>query len=185
MAEGRKQQIRVSRSAFSKVMVKSTLKSVGLVVLVLLAVYACFAATLLRAVPTTSGAGIVPVKNMTYEGGIVPAGAVVLVDTKHSTGDGIVDNLKNSFVPSSTDAVVEVVSGPYGKLAWAEPDILTVDGTMLPVSAKKHSDGSNVLTKRDQYLNNEYVVVCQSGACSYKGEVLIIPRDHIVGTKIF
>lgn len=176
------QDVRVSKSTYGKLVFKRVLRSLGVGVLFLGILYLCLSATLLRVVPTFDG--LVPVKNMTYRGGIAPEGAVLLVSQEKNQKDNPLDRLRQAFVPDSSAVVVKVVAGPYGKLNWAPPNILTVEGVPSKVPFPKTSDGKSPIADKDEpYLKDEYYVECIKGACE-PGTGLIIQKDKIYGTVI-
>lgn len=177
-------QIRVANSAFAKILFHKATKSIGIIFASILILYVCFAATIIRVVPTTT-TGFVPVKNLTFEGGKVPVGREILVDVANVQGTQIVDRLKQSFLPNSSAAMVEVLGGPVGKLTWAPPDILAIDGT--PVKAPMPAiDGKSPIGENEEnwFLKKAYAAKCVSGACNV-GEVIIISADNVIGVPLF
>lgn len=175
-------QVRVANSTFAKILFRRVGKSIVFVLGALLILYVCFALTILRVVPTTSGAGFVPIKNMTYEGGHVNKGKYILVDVSDPQGNGLLDRAKQSFVPNSSAAVVRVLEGPYGAISWVYPDILIVDGTPISGSMPSNDEGKSPLDKQD-FLIDEYVVKCVKGAC-VEGNVFIVPAENIIGVPL-
>lgn len=177
--------IRVANTTFAKIVFLKTMKSLGIFLAIILLVYVCFAATILRVVPT-SEAGLIPVKNITFTGGIVPPGREVVVDTEEPQGSGIFDRLKQSFVPNSNAAVVRVVSDPIGKLKWVQPNILMVDGEPVgvPMSPLDKDGNPRDFSGDNGFLKDEYVAECIKGAC-VEGEALIIPSENIMGIPLF
>lgn len=176
-------QIRIARKTYLKVLSKRIVKVFSLVFVLLFALYLVFAATLLRVVPTLD-AGFVPVKNITYEGGIVPKDAQVLVSLDKKQGITAFERFKQAFVPASNAAVIEVVAGPYGKLGWTEPDILTVDGYPTDVVLEPaEGDKSPLESRESEYLEDEYLAICIKGACEV-GEGVIVPKDNVIGTPL-
>ena len=193
MATQNKQpQIRVSNSAFAKIVFHRATKSIAAVVGVAILLYVCFAATVLRVVPTTT-TGFVPVKNLTFEGGTgnVPHGREILVDVAEQQGTELLDRLQQAFIPNRNAALVRVIAGSTGSLTWAHPDILSVDGKIvsLPMPAAKEEVKESGVFKDvsplgdQKYLKGEYAVECISGACE-TGTVFIVPKDHIIGVPL-
>lgn len=177
--------IRVANTTFAKIVFLKTIKSLGIFLAIIMLVYVCFAATILRVVPT-SEAGLIPVKNVTFTGGNVPLGREVLVDTVEPQGSGVFDRLKQSFVPNSNAAVVRVVSDRIGKLEWVPPNILMVDGKPVgvPMSPVDKDGNPRNFSGENGFLNDEYVAECIKGAC-VEGEALIIPSENIMGIPLF
>lgn len=174
----KKRKVRVSKSAFSRLVVNTTVKWIGMTFAALAVVYLCFAVTLLRVVLIGDGS-LVPVKNPTFVGSVVPSGSRVVVDPSRPHDGGIVDHMRQAFLPSRQASVVDVLAGPYGRLSWAEP-ILTVDGKA--VSSSVSSNQYAVITKdrKSQFLQNEYVVKCVKGDC-VSGEVFVVSSNSITG----
>lgn len=182
--KGRSPQIRVTHKAYTKIVFKRLVKVCSVVVILLMGLYVVFAATLLRAVPTTN-IGFVPVKNVTYSGGIVPKDAQVLVNMDKKQGIEFMDRLKQSFVPTSDAAIIQIVAGPYGKMHWTEPDILSVDGYPTNVSlAPEEGEKSPLESRESEYLEDEYLAICVKGACGEAGSGLIISKDNIMGSPL-
>jgi hypothetical protein len=189
------QQVRISYSAVAKLVAKRFVFAVAAVFVAVLVLYVCFAATLLRVVPTLDGAGMVPVKNMTYEGGVIPEGEVILVNRYEAQEGDIFSHLRQAFVPAEGAMVVQVHAGPYGKMDWTEPDILSVDGkpvnapvtaVMVPESDKIGAEKvptSPIADREDPFLKSEYVGQCLAGACA-EGTGVLFHQDNIYGTVI-
>lgn len=174
-------QLRIARGAYGRLLLKKILSIIVITFACVFVLYICFAATIVRFVPTTSGAGIVLIKNPTYDGGIVPVGEVVLVDTQDVQQKSIVGHLKQAFVPNGSAAKVSVVAGPYGKIDWAEPGVLTVDGEIINAPMPSR-DGKSPIGDTE-YLNDQYVGICLEGNC-IKGEAIIIESSHIMGVPL-
>lgn len=178
---GEEPQIRVSKSFYARAVVGRILKGVGLVVVGAVVLYLCFSVTLLRV--TIGRAGVIPVKNVTYPGGVLPAGSTVVVD-RSATHDGSpVDDLRQSFVYNGNSAVVTVAAGPYGRLTWAAPGILTVDGKALGGFFPGNADGTSPIDSSNPYLSNEYVGECVRGACD-PGALFLFNGDHVLGVPL-
>jgi hypothetical protein len=146
-----------------------------LTVVGLVLVYLAIAATLVRFVPTTTGAGVVLVKNNTYPGGLIPPGEQVLVSAEKAQADDVWTHLQQAALPADDAAVVEVAAGPYGKLAWQPPGIITVDGELTTVVMEERPNA--------EYLDNSYLATCISGACT-PGVGLIFSQDNVYGTVV-
>lgn len=180
----RPQQVRVAHSAFARILMHRVVKAVGIIVVVLALVYVCFAGTIIRAVPSTSGTGVVMVKNNTFPGGVVPVGRVVIMDIKDAQGYELTDRLKQAFVPNSNVVKVEVLTGNYGPLTWAAPDILSVNGVPVRAPMPAVNGVSPIGTdKTNWFLKNQYVVRCISGAC-VPGHAYIISVNNIIGIPL-
>lgn len=190
------QQVRVSYGAVGRLVVKRVVTTVFIVAFALALLYVCFAATLLRFVPTTDGSGIVPVRSTTYEGGNIPNGEILLVSNEEAQGSDIFSNLKQAFVPSSGAMIVETKGGPYGKMSWTEPDIISLDGAPLdapfpPVMVPANEEINSPMMEvsplypedREEFLSGEYLVECISGDCE-PGTMLIVPQGNVFGTVI-
>lgn len=176
-------EVRISRGTYGRLIFRRVI-SMSLFSLIALALlYFCFAATWIRVVPTISGSGLVPVKNVTYDGGNIPADAEILVDRENVQGTGLFSRIKQSFVPSDTAAKVRVISGPYGELQWAKPNILTVDGTPVGVPFPANEEGKSPIDEDEPFLKDAYVVECLSGACN-EGEAFIVERNHVYGVAL-
>lgn len=174
-------QLRVANSAYRKILLKRVLTILGYSVAGAFILYLCFAATIMRAVPTTSGAGIVAVKENTFRGGQIPSGVSILVDTQNEQKNGYVERLKQSFVPSKNAAVVQVVEGPYGSISWIASGLVTVDGELTDVHMSEQPQDE--IGKAKDKLREEYLTVCVSGDC-IPGEGLIVSQKNIYGLTL-
>ena len=74
--------VRVSQGTYQKALITKLFAQLLIGLLVVVFVYICFAATIVRVVP--SDAGLIPVKNNTYPGGQVPPAAQILVSLEAS-----------------------------------------------------------------------------------------------------
>lgn len=176
-------QLRIAHGAYTKVLFKRIVKIMSLVFVLLFGLYIVFASTLLRVVPTTD-AGFVPVKNLTYEGGNVPAGEQVLISMEKKQGNEFLDKLKQAFVPTTDAAIIKVVAGPYGALGWTEPDILSVNGSPVDVTLEpEDGDKSPLESRDDSFLKDEYLAICIKGDCEV-GKGMIIPKDNVIGSPL-
>lgn len=176
-------EVRISKGTYGRLIIRRLGTIAVFALLGFGILYFCFAASWLRVVPTASGSGLVPVKNVTYDGGKIPVGIEILVDREHNQGNGVFDRLKQAFVPSDTAAKVEVVQGPYGELQWAKPNILTVDGEPIGVPFPGNEEGKSPLDEVEPFLKNAYVVKCISGACE-EGSAFIVPRENVYGVVL-
>lgn len=79
----------------------------------------------------------------------------------------------NRLTDPSSDGkgIVTIVANPQSVLSSSKQGTLVVDGADTGIPAKKN------LTV---YGTDNYLAVCQAGACT-KGDLLIIPGDHVVG----
>lgn len=180
-APSKQPKLRVANSAYRKILLKRVFTILGYSVVGVFILYLCFAATIMRAVPTASGAGIVPVKENTFRGGHVPAGVSILVDTEVEQKNDYVERLKQAFVPSKTAAVVNVVAGPHASISWVASGLITVDGVLTDVHVAEQplEDDQKIKTK----LRDEYLAVCISGDC-VPGEGIIVSQKNIYGLTI-
>lgn len=176
-------EVRITKGMYGRLISRRIFQILAFGGIAAIVLYLCFAATWLRIVPTTSGSGLVPIKNVTYEGGILPPGAQVLVDRQDAQGANVIDRFKQAFTPRENAAVVEVISGPYGEMSWAQPGILTVNGEPIGVPFPADSEGKSPINTEDPFLKNQYVAVCISGACEV-GEAFIFDKDHIYGSVL-
>lgn len=169
------QQVRVARNAVGSALARR----IGLGVLwsfaAVVVVYLCFVVTIVRFVPA-GDLGFIPVKNLTFEGGMVPPGETVLVSLNNPQGSEILDHLQQAFIPTQDAALVQVEAGPWGEFLWTEPGIVTLkDGTLIDVAMSEEPEST--------LLNNAYLVKCVEGACE-EGAGYIIPSTHILGSPI-
>lgn len=174
-------QIRVAKSAYRKILLKRIFTILGYSAIAVFAIYLCFASTIMRVVPTISGAGLVPVKENTYQGGEVPAGETILVDTVNERGEGYMSKLGEAFIPRKNGAVVEVVAGPYASIQWMETGLVTVDGKLTTVYLPEQPKADEGIAK--EHLKSEYLVNCISGDCT-PGEGMIVPTSAFYGLTI-
>lgn len=171
----KEQRVMVSKKVGRKVLKKKISFIVICIVVSLIVIYLCFAATIIRFIPTTNGMGPVLIKNSTYVGNILPKGAQVIIDTKSENDDGIIDHLKQTVIPTKNIAKVEIVAGPYGKLSYSD-NIVFVDGNSTDVSIDEGLTDS-------KYLQNQYVAKCLEGDCSNE-KGLIFKGKQLVGIPI-
>lgn len=167
-------EIRIAKSTYANMLSTRILKTLGIGLIALVVVYFAFAVTIMRVLPTAS-AGLIPVKNVTFEGGLVPAGEVVVIDMVKPHGTDIQDYFMQSIVPSASVSVVRALHGPWGTFGWAEPGIIAVDGELV----------QNVFMDKpaSDQLNNQYLVECITGACE-PGKAYVIPANNLMGIPL-
>lgn len=170
----KKPQIRVARTTFYSAIGNKFVRAIGFSLFAIAIVYICFVITIMRVVPTTT-AGLVPVKNITFTGGMVPAGEEVLVSMGNPQGSTMLDYLRQAFLPTTDASVVRVEAGPWGSYSWAEPGIVTVKGEVLDMGMPEKPE--------ETILEDSYLVTCIEGAC-IPGEGFVIPKSHIMGEPL-
>lgn len=163
--------VRIASGTYQRAMLKKLVAQIVLVFMAALLVYLCFAATIVRVVP--SSAGFLPVKNNTYPGGIIPVDAQVLIDLDPESppGRAMKDRLAQSFVPQKPSALVSVLAGPIGEVKWAG-GVVTVDGEILPATLPADPG--------IEFLEDQYFAVCISGDC-LPGEAILFISDQVIG----
>ncbi len=166
-------QVRIAKSTYGNLMATKVLKALGVGFLVIALVYVCFAISIARILPTTT-VGLIPVKNITFAGGLVPAGEEIVVDMANPQGTEILDYLKQSFIPNGNAAIVEVAAGPWGSFEWSN-GIVTHDEQILNMAMPEEPAK---LT-----LDNEYLVTCVEGAC-VPGQGYVIHASQLMGEVI-
>jgi hypothetical protein len=167
-------QVRIARSSYANMLSTRILKNAALAIVVLLVVYLAFAATIMRVLPTTS-VGLLPVKNLTFEGGLVPPGEIVAVSMTEAQGEEIQDYLAQSLIPHKNVSVVKVIAGPWGTFEWSPPGIIAVEDQIV--------ENVTMEEPSDEELTSEYLVECVRGAC-VPGEAYVIPTDHLMGVPL-
>lgn len=182
----------LSNGLIAQILASKALVVLEIIFLLALGVYLAFSLTVLRAVPTFSGVGFTVVKNLNYEGGIIPTDGenkeTILIDTASTHDGGIVDNIKTGFIPNNNTALIEVYAGPAGKVKWVKPDIVSVDDKQIPGSLEAveptdtNPQGNPIPTLKK--LQNSYAGVCVSGACE-EGTVVFFPQENVIGVPIF
>lgn len=168
-------QIRVAKNVYRKQIFRRLAKAFTYTFLGLLGVYLCFAATIIRVIPSYGDLPPTPVKNITYPGGLIPPGAQVVVNLKEAQGNGGLDHLKQALLPTKDAVLVEVVGGPHGRIAWAESGLVTLDGAPVNVTLKEKP--------ASEFLTKQYLVKCIDGPC-VKGEGFIISASNIYGQPL-
>lgn len=164
------EKVRVSNSAYYKMIFGKVLSGLGILLAALLVLYLVFAATIMRFIPS-SNAGAVLVKDPSFEGGLIPKGAVVVVGDPDRP-EGLWGNLYNTFVPQDI-SIVKVEAGPTGKIEWAEGGVLTVDGKLVDVLLEEDPGG--------EFLSGRYVVKCLEGC---ESDSFTITSDQVVGIPL-
>lgn len=194
----RKTRLRVSSSALVRVLYKRSVKIIAIALLVVLAIYMCFAATILRFVPSTSETGIQLVKNVTNEGGVLNPGERVMVNPDVVNDRSIGVHLQQAFLPSDAYMLVDVVAGPFGEFDFVrngesyaslsvsdndQPwDVIYEDqDTDLQVEDAEVRDFME--NRNHNLLNEEYIVECVSGDCE-EGVAYLISQDNVVGEVV-
>lgn len=178
-----KPALRVSKSSVNKLVVKKILTGIGYTITGLAVIYIVFALTLMRFIPTTNFS-LIPVKNTTYAGNIVPVGSEIVVDiTGKEHGKGLLDRAEQTFLPGKGTSVVVVEAGPNGKLKWDKPGIISVNDEILDIFLAPNDEGKAPFDEKDPYLRSEYIVTCITGAC-IPGDSMIIPSHSILGDPL-
>lgn len=176
-------QIRVSRSAFGRILVRRLVGAFVLLIAAMAVLYLCSAATVLRFIPVASGVGPVLVKNITYPGGILPPGATVLVNRGSEVKTDWMSKLAQSFTPANDGAVVKVLAGPYGKMTWAQPGIIAVNGKPMKAFFPPAKNGDSPIGADNQFLKDQYLVKCVSGAC-LSNEAFVVNSNQVYGSPL-
>lgn len=179
VSPSRQPQLRVATSAYRKILLKRIAAILGYSIVGGFIVYLCFAATIMRAVPTSEG--LVLVKENTFHGGNIPANVSILINTTTEQKNDYGERLKQAFIPSKNAAVMEVVAGPHNSISWIASGLVTVDGALTDVHMSQqplNSDGTTKTKLRDEYLG-----VCVSGDCVV-GEGVIISSKNIYGLTL-
>lgn len=164
--------IRVAQGTYQKTLLKKFLTQVLVACFGVLLVYLCFAATIIRFVP--SSAGVILVKNNTYPGGEIPHNAEVLIAPGVEVGDSMIDRLRQSLIPARPSALVSVKAGPIGEVKWTG-GVLSVKGEPLDIPFAMDPDIN--------FLDNQYIGVCISGDCVPGGPV-IFSADDLLGVPL-
>ena len=169
--------IRISKWVAFRAQLARIMKLLFGITVALLIVYFCFALTLLRFVPSTSGTGVQLIKGVSAPGGFIQQGNQVLASAEQEQDQSWGNKLQTAFVPSDEWMLVEVVAGPYGELSVSEGQV-TVDNRV-------HNVNINLAAFRNhgKYLSDEYIVNCISGACN-PGQAMIIGKEYIAGEPV-
>lgn len=173
--------IRVAKNIYRKQLAKKIVVIFGYAALVVVVIYACFAATIIRVIPATNGVGLTPVKEHTFSGGQAPPGSRLVVNPNATVGDGGLDRLLQGFKPTSDVALVDVHSGPFGKVSWQPDGRVLIDGDDSGLKMSRSSVEEDKADKVIEFsLNDEYLVECVEGDCTV-GLGLIISMDNVYG----
>lgn len=167
-------QIRIAKSTYSNLLATRILKAFLYSFIGIVVIYFCLAITIARILPSSS-IGITPVKNITYAGGNIPLGKVVVVDMEKSHDSSTLDYFQQSITISPTMALVEVQAGPIGNFKWSG-GVITSNEKILDMTMPKDPGVD--------YLINQYLVSCVSGACT-PGNGYLISADQVVGQPLF
>lgn len=144
--------------------------------------YLIFAAMIIRVVPAGSGVGAILIKNNTYHGGLLPEGAVVLVDNSGEVSTSLVGNLKAALPFVNDDvSVVEVKAGPVGKWKWTAPGIVSIDGNIIEDGLYPPLEDKSQFTRK--FLENEYLGLCLEGNC-IPGDLVIFGANQVMGIPV-
>lgn len=184
----------IDKKTASKLALRKSAKSIQTGIIVIICLYLVMAVTLVRFI--VGGAGIVLAKNDVFYGDIIPVSQQtetkerVLIDMRKGGHDGsLLDRAKTAFMWNGGSAIVEVHAGPTGQIEWAEPNIVVydgvaVDGSMEAEEPTMSNPTGNPFGKK-QFLYNEYLGVCQAGACGGKGNIVMFTRDQVIGIPVF
>lgn len=146
-------------------------------ILLLIALYLGLSSTLMGAFSldsTTDDAGKeqtewVWVTRNVFVGGIPEPGDQALVSLSDTVSTTYMDKLFQTFRSIPDPAVVEVVTGPFGRVSSPNGEILIDDNPTGYLSSMP-----------DVTLNRQYVVVCVVGSCE-PGSIHIVHQDQIAG----
>ena len=98
----------------------------------------------------------------------------MVIDATAPVNSSFFGNLVQSFTPNRHVAVVRIAAGPYGRLNWASPGIVAVDGRLL---------GFSMENPNQKFLSNEYIAECVKGFCPTNSGI-IFSADQIMGTPL-
>lgn len=169
--------IRINKWAALRAQISRITKLLFGIAIAVLIVYFCFAITLLRFVPSTSGTGVQLIKGISAPGGFIQQGNQVLASATTEQDQSWQNKLQVAFVPSDEWILVEVVAGPYGELGIEDGNI-TVDNRVHNVDINL-----DAFKEHGHFLNDEYIVNCVSGAC-VPGQARIIGKEYIAGEPV-
>lgn len=165
--------MRVSKGAYVKDSFSTLFKVFGYILFGVLALYILFSMFLMRVLPSPD-LGATPIKNITFDGGIVPVGENVIVNLEGEVDDSILGSLKQAFVPQSGDAEVVVLTKPYGEITRAEDGSVSVDGEKIGVIE---------LDSEKEYLEDKYLAECLAGACN-AGDIVLVDKNSVYGERL-
>lgn len=184
----RQPQVRIARQTYNSLMAKKILKASLLLLLGLVVLYVCFAATILRFIPSIS-MGPVLTKNITFPGGLIPEGESVVIDVYSPRDDSMEEYLKQAFVPQDTYAIMKVEGGPWGGFTWDKSGVVTYEEKVLSMKIPEAVDeegnplGYPNVPSGGTALENEYLMTCLAGACN-PGQGYVFSAQHIVGQPL-
>lgn len=156
--------IRVAKGVYRRNAAKRVCGIVGVVVLALVVVYLCFAATIIRFLPTTKGP--VAVKNATFDGGIAPQGSTVVINTASPVKDDMGSHVLQALTLQNNVATVKVEAGPTGK----------INSRLIASPGGKFG----AVDVDSEFLKNQYIVTCLDG-CDGSG---VVGSDQIYGEPL-
>lgn len=165
-------KIRVDNKSFIKMIFTKILGGVAVAALTLVVLYLAFAATIMRVIPSTNLGGVL-VKNPSFEGGLIPEKAVVVVGYEDRPS-GILGNLQNTFIPQPV-SIVEIVAGPNGEIKWKEGGITTINGKIIDITLDEKPDG--------KFLSGRYIARCLEG-CNEGEESVIVYSNQVLGIPL-
>lgn len=167
-------QVRIAKSTYANMLSTRILKTSMLGLAIILITYLAFAVTIIRVIPSAS-AGLIPAKNVTFEGGLVPAGEIVILSMTTAQGTELQDYLMQSLIPQQDVSIMRAIAGPWGPYGWAEPGVIAIDGKIV----------ENVFMNKpeDTTLKNQYLMECIRGAC-LAGEAYVIPANRLMGIPL-
>lgn len=192
---------RVDKKFVNKEVLKRLSKIPVTVLITVVATYFVLVISIFRVVPSTAGTELVPIKDITTKGGILPSDTQVLVNRAERADLTVLGKIKSAFIPRGDLAVVKIIAGPYGEMKWNPPhnmslivnkfkkeegqkvsrhkETIVIETPFLPLGEEKRSP-----TYYGKYLENQYLCTCISGACT-PGAGLIIHRDGVLGELVF
>lgn len=164
------EKVRVANSAYYKMIFGKIFSGLGVLVIGLIVMYLAFALTIMRFIPS-SNMGPVLVKNATFEGGLIPAGAVVAIGDDERP-EGALGNIYNAFIPQDVK-IVKVVAGPNGEIEWKGGGLVTVNGRLLDVELEEKPEGS--------FLSGRYIVKCLEGC---EPGAFLVTDNQVLGVPL-
>lgn len=180
-----KPKTRITLGAASGLLMRRVGKILMVTVIAAILMYVCFAATIIRIIPATNIPSITVVKENTFEGGIVPAGELIVVNPYQGEAgvvkDGYADRLLQGVAPNPDASVVQVVAGPFADLTWMESGLVQIDGELMDVTLDEEPVDQDGKTKRN--LNGEYLVQCIAGSC-HAGDGMILSGKNLYGLLV-
>lgn len=148
----------------------------GALVVILVVIYALFAATLMYLAPSPAdGDGLgdrLHVARDTFTADKIPAGAVVYGSASGVVSDGFLNRMLEGFIGVQDPIVMEVLSGPV--------NVLESKGGKLVVDGKRTDIDS---TMKRTILDDQFLVQCLDGSCT-PGDHFIIDLEGISGQVV-